>query len=197
MPRLDSLGQGDGLLIGIEPFAGLLVVRVDGRADAQGDEFFLPDSSSEAFAEIPFVGNALGFHRGFECALALETSDKAAQAFVDFLVACGEWRVELLDLEAQQLVVDEVFQRGGAEGNGICGGISFEPEFLANRTIELAAGDRVAGDAGDDFRLWQPVASDGYAERAVENKKVCNQIGEDRAIDGEPEGGSIKLKHGR
>jgi hypothetical protein len=89
-------------------------------------------------------------------------------------------------------VVDEFFQRGGADDGGICGGISFEPEFLANSAIELAAGDRVAGDAGGDLRLWRPVTSDGSAERPVENEKVCNQIDEDRAIDGEPEGGSIK-----
>jgi hypothetical protein len=55
----------------------------------------------------------------------------------------------------------------------------------------------VAGDTCDDFRLSWPVAFEGSAKWPVENEKVSDQIGEDRAIDGEAKYGFGGREHGR
>ena len=104
----------------------------------RGDEFFLLDSSSEAVAEVLLGGDALGFHRGFQFALASKRPTRRRRRSLISSSADGEWRVLGLDLEAQQFVVDEFIERGLA-GEFEFGGVRLAADFPWSQSCSLTA----------------------------------------------------------
>ena len=141
--------------MGFVPGAGFFFGDRDLRGDPAFDILLLLQTATDPQAEFLFRVDAFRCQFLLHRVAAFEAGGEELQGVVDFRFGDRQFGGVVLGLDAQELVVDQVFEGGEALDAALLGRQIFkllaaQPEAFLGRPLELCGEDRQVEHPGDD-----------------------------------------------